>query len=367
MNNRKNADKRITTFRISFVLFLFSAVVLVICIFSRSFAEIYTRTVSSFLRYILSAITGIFHFSLAEILLCLLPILWVLYEIVSLIKGRFHFKSFLKRVSSIIFVLFFVFVNTFGVCYTRRPLEDNMGFTIVEFSDLTLLQSAEYIKGELENNVDNITFDDVGASVNPHDWNTLNKKIDEGYDRLIQEYSFISDVDANSKPILVSPLMTYTHISGIYMPFTGEANVNTNYPDYVVAFSMAHEKAHQRGISGEDEANFIAFLSCLASQDEYLVYSALLSMYDYYLDAVYKADGKAYFNLLQSTDIRILGEMYAYSLFFDKYRDSTASKVADTVNDSYIKTMGDDGGIESYGRVVELCTSYLIQKEALPY
>ena len=367
MSKRDNADERMSFFKFAFVLFLYSAVILFVCIFSRSYSENYCRTISSYLRYFVSAITGVFHFSVAELLVFLLPPLWILYELLKVFRKKFSFKRFLRRIFSIVFVLFFLFVNTFGVCYTRRPLEENVGFSVVDISKQQLVESAEYISRELERNIDNIDFDDTGASVNPHNWDLLNEKIDNGYDRLIEEYSFISDIDADAKPISVSFLMTYTHISGIFMPFTAEANVNTNYPDYVVAFSMAHEKAHQRGIAGEDEANFVAFLSCLASDDNYLVYSALLSMFEYYLDAIYRADKNVYFKLLKNTDIRVIGEMYAYSVFFDKYRDSSASKVADVVNDSYIKTMGDVDGVDSYGRVVELCTSYLMQKQALPY
>ena len=164
--------------------------------------------------------------------------------------------------------------------------------------------------------------------------------------------------DVMAKKIYLSEYLTYTHISGMYFPFSSEANVNTNYPEYVVAYSLAHEKAHQRGIAGEDEANFVAFLACMNSDNEYLEYSALMSMYEYFLDAIYMSEPAVYVSLIESTDKRILGEMCAYSVFFDKYRDSNASKVADVVNDTYIKSMGDSRGVESYSRVVELCVSY---------
>ncbi|MBQ8758479.1 MAG: DUF3810 family protein, partial [Clostridia bacterium] len=208
-----------------------------------------------------------------------------------------------------------------------------------------------------------VDFAEGGASTNPHEWKAINEKLDYGFERLEKKYKFLSAINADAKRIVLSPYMTYTHISGVFIPFTAEANVNTNYPEYVVAFSTAHEKAHQRGIAGEDEANFVAFLACLSSQDDYLRYVAYLSMYDYYLEEIYLSDSEMYFDLLNGTDRRILGEMYAYSVFFDKYRDSTASKVADTVNDTYIKTMGDSEGTRSYGRVVKLCTSYLMHQK----
>ena len=36
--------------------------------------------------------------------------------------------------------------------------------------------------------------------------------------------------------------------------------MNVDYNDYNLVFTCAHEMAHQRGLSKEDEANFIAFL-----------------------------------------------------------------------------------------------------------
>ncbi|MBO4950092.1 MAG: DUF3810 domain-containing protein [Clostridia bacterium] len=366
MNKRINADYR-TFFKVSILLFAYSIIVLVICIFSRQFSEMYCRTFSAGMRNILSAITGIFNFSVAEMLLFVLPIGFVVFEIYLTVRKRFSFKKMFVTLLTAVFIAFFLFVNTFGVCYFRKPVEENMGFDIKEFSDSELMDSALFIKQRLENFLDGTVFLEDGSSKNPYNWSELNSKLIKGFDRLKKDYPFISYISSPAKKIYMSPVMTYTHISGIFMPFTAEANVNTNYPEYVVAFSTAHEMAHQRGVAGEDEANFIAFLACLSSGDSYLSYSALLSMYDYYLDEAYKTDKEMYIELLSVTDKRVLGEMYAYSVFFDKYRDSAASRVADVVNDSYIKTMGDKVGVESYGRVVELCTSYLIEKEALPY
>ncbi|MBR2022044.1 MAG: hypothetical protein IJ939_06355, partial [Clostridia bacterium] len=71
MNKEKNADKGIKLSKICIWLFAYTALVLLLCIFSRSFAEFYCRTVSGHLRFLLSVITGIFPFSLSEILLFL--------------------------------------------------------------------------------------------------------------------------------------------------------------------------------------------------------------------------------------------------------------------------------------------------------
>lgn len=53
--------------------------------------------------------------------------------------------------------------------------------------------------------------------------------------------------------------MSYLDISGIYCPFTFEANVNVHMNDVLIPVTMCHELSHLSGYMREDEANFIAF------------------------------------------------------------------------------------------------------------
>lgn len=71
-----------------------------------------------------------------------------------------------------------------------------------------------------------------------------------------------------------------------------------------------------------------------------------------------------YTELVDGTDNKIIGEMYAYYKFFEKYQSSSASKIAESVNDTYIKVMGDEQGVKSYGLVIELYHAY-IKKEGV--
>ena len=72
---------------------------------------------------------------------------------------------------------------------------------------------------------------------------------------------------AKAKPIFNSNLLCYTGITGIYSPFTGEANVNISSPDIYIPFTTLHEMAHQRGYASEDEANFLVYIACINNKD----------------------------------------------------------------------------------------------------
>ncbi len=363
MEQNKNNIKSVNMFfKAAAAAFLLSSAVLALCVYNSSFAQMYSDTVSVFLRYLLSAATGFLPFSVAEVCLLLLPFAIIFALVVAvraIVKKRFSIKKVLLSILGVLFVAFSVFVNVFGVCYFTKPLEVRLDLNRTILNRDELYKDALYTHGVLCGFADNVDFDKGGASVNPHSFFETGKLVDKGYDALSDSSVFKSKMVGKSKPVMLSSLMTYTHISGMYMPFTGEANVNTNYPDYVVAFTIAHEKAHQRGVASEDEANFMAFLACMASGDNYLKYSAMMNMYDYYLDETLENDVKLYNQLVGETDSRIIGEMYAYFKFFKKYSGSAASKAANTVNDTYIKAMGNDEGVKSYGLVIELYHAYI--------
>ena len=195
-------------------------------------------------------------------------------------------------------------------------------------------------------------------SIMPYSFSEMNEKLNAAYKSGSEKYEFIQSLSSNVKQIMLSEPMTYTNISGVYTFFTGEANVNVNYPEYNHPFTTAHEMAHQRGIAREDEANFVAFLICLESGDDYIKYSAYLNMFEYLSSALSSADREANIEIWKLLDARIVKELFAYSDFFDKYRDNVAADVSGAVNDGYLVSQGQISGTRSYGLVVDLAVAY---------
>jgi hypothetical protein len=151
----------------------------------------------------------------------------------------------------------------------------------------------------------------------------------------------------------------------VYSFFTGEANINVAFPDYTMPYTAAHELSHQRGIAREDEANFMAFLVCIESDDAYIRYSGYLNLYDYVVSALYKADRDLCYKALGAIPPQVRMERSAYSEFFKKYTESTASKVSGVVNDTSLKLQGTQG-TKSYGMVVDLAVAYYKSGKGAP-
>lgn len=345
------------------VLLIISVTVNIISIYSTVFSDFFNLKVAPFFRFILAKVTGILPFSLAEILIILLPIIVGLLLFLTVRISRQDGIKKIRFVLTLISVIAYIYVSfvfTFSTAYRVTRLEDNLGLERGNISKEQLKSVSELLVNELTPLTEQITYGEDKFSEMPYSFKELNELLNDAYARLTEKYDFVSKLRSNVKKVMLSEPMTYTHISGVYTFFTGEANVNVNFPDYTLPFTMAHEMAHQRGIAREDEANFVAFLVCLESSDSYIRYSAYLNMYEYIANSLYRADKDMYKEVYMTLPDTIRAELIAYSEFFDKYRDNVASDISDKVNDSYLVSQGQTSGTRSYGLVTELAVAYLL-------
>jgi hypothetical protein len=152
--------------------------------------------------------------------------------------------------------------------------------------------------------------------------------------------------------VLLSTPLSYLGISGIYLPFTAEANVNDILPDSQLPFTAAHELAHQGGVAPEDEANFLAYVACTLHPDADFRYSGALNAALYALGALSQGDAeRARRQWKWSPAVR--RDLAALTAWNERYR-GPAETAARAVNDAYLKTQGVAEGVRSYGRMVDL-------------
>lgn len=324
-----------------------------------SFADFFNENVSQIFRMVFAKITSVLPFSLAEAIVFTMPVIAFLILGCVFKHMDSHPHGFGRSVVSLVSVfalLFSIFTLNVAAGYRSATLDEKLGYETGNVSVEDLIETAEFTVGNLNSLADDVHYLPNG-SIRSYSHAETVEKAYKSYGKLSENYDFISNFKAPVKRLAVSPLMTYTHISGIYTFFTGEANLNTNYPEYVNVFTIAHEMAHQRGIARENEANFIAYLVCIESDDVYMQYSGYLNMFEYLVSALYKvspADGAKMYSKLDS---RVYNDLVSYSKFFEKYSNSTASEVAGTVNDIYLQSQGTPG-TQSYGMVVDLAVEY---------
>lgn len=327
---------------------------------SPQISDFFNKYISPAVRGALAYITGWIPFSLAEYLLLAIPILVVIGASLGFKYYSDTWKNllvFFLIVCSLGAYVFSVFTLGFAPAYRGSSLDIKMGLDKNEVSAEELRYTAELLSDKISEEIDSISFSNNGFSVMPYSYNEMNDKLMEAYSKTCEKYDFIQPLDSSIKRIMLSEPMTYTHISGVYTFFTGEANINTNFPDYSLPFTAAHEFAHQRGIAREDEANFVAFLVCSESDDAYIRYCAYLNLYEYVANALFSANSQYYSKVYSGLPVEARREMKAYNDFFDKYKDSVASDLSGAVNDTFLTINGTEGA-KSYGMVVDLAVAY---------
>ncbi len=365
--NRENKKKReyLGLPLFSWIFFGMAALGLVIMLIynlSEGFANFYNRYPAAFFRGVLAFVSGILPCSIAEAFILFTPALFVSVIIYANKRYTESWRAvgkFLVIILSVASLFFSTFALNFGAGYHTSSVDELLGLDRKDVSAEELRETAEILVEEINKYTESLGINAAGSSVMPYGYSKLSEKLVDAYDKVIEEYSFISRFPSRVKPVMLSEPWTYTHIAGVYTYFTGEANINTNFPDYTLPYTAAHEMAHQRGIAREDEANFVAFLVCIASDDEYIRYSGYINLYEYVANALYSADKDAYAEVRSGLDAKARVEMSAYSAFFDKYRENVAANVTETVNNTYLTIQGTPG-TKSYGMVVDLAVAYIL-------
>lgn len=180
-------------------------------------------------------------------------------------------------------------------------------------------------------------------------------------------YPFLDGEALRPKPIHFSRIMSYLDFTGFFFPMTGEANLNMDSPVFLLPSTSQHEIAHQRGVAMEQECNFVAVLSCLESEYADFRYAGAALAYIYLGNALAGADYEAYTEIYYSLSDTVRADFKAQSAYWDEFRDSAAQKASNTVYDSFLKSNGQELGMQSYGACVNLLVQYYIDeaREAL--
>lgn len=372
MNINEGAEKKPRRFLglpiFSWVFFGMAALGLIVMLcymLSEGFANFYNRYPAAFFRGVMATVSGILPCSIAEAFIIMSPLLAVSVIIYANKKFTSSWREvgrFLLIILSVASLFFSTFALNFGAGYHTSSVDKLLELDREDVSAEQLRETAEYLVGEINKYTDTLAVNAEGSTVMPYGYEKLSEKLVEAYDKVCDEYEFVSRFPSRVKPVMLSEPWTYTHISGVYTYFSGEANINVNFPDYTLPYTAAHEMAHQRGIAREDEANFVAFLVCAASDDDYIRYSGYLNLYEYVSNALYSADKEAYSEVRSGLDRKARVEMSAYSKFFDKYRENVAANVTETVNNTYLTIQGTPG-TKSYGMVVDLAVAYILGEE----
>ena len=190
---------------------------------------------------------------------------------------------------------------------------------------------------------------------------TIFEKAATLYDNIAKELPELDSVYIKPRAAKLSRLMSYIDFTGYFFPFTGEAIVNVDSPRCYLPSTIAHELSHQRGVAPEQEANFAAVVSCMAYGDPDYRYSAALLAYVHLGNALYEADRDAWAKVYGSLNAAVLKD-FEYNREYWAGFDTAAKKVSNTVYEGFLKSYGQDKGLQSYGACVDLLVNYYYER-----
>jgi len=337
--------------------------------------SLYSRGLFPHVARALSLPSGLFRFSLAELLLAALAVfaaVWLAWRVRGLCLRRVRAREFFASLFSGAFLLasaaVVLFMLVFGLNYQRAYLTESLQLVRREPN----AAEAEAIARELLEGVNRnfeegrAVINEEGGTVMPLSAEELYKVLREGFEGASMLGPPAAEGLAPPKPVYFSGLMSRLGISGVYSPLTAEPNYNRIQPAVSIPFSVAHEMAHQRGYARESEANFVAFLVCTGSADPYVRYSGYVGALGT-LSVLRSLGPQRLRELYASLGTGPRADLRARSRFWARHL-GRASALAESLNHVYLKANGVRSGVRNYNESAWLVVGFYLKRfgEAAP-
>ena len=252
-----------------------------------------------------------------------------------------------------------------GANFYRLPVSELMGLdtsiqspAYLQRVCIDLAQKASAERELLEEDEDGYTKLSVSKA-------EILRLADNGDRKLDDTYPYLWGGVWRTKPVLLSHWWSYTGITGMYFPFFAEANVNIDVPDSDIPATAAHELAHTRGFAKEDDCNFFAYLTATHSDSADFRYSGYMLAYIYCSNALYDYDTDMWGAVRQHCSKGMLRDLGQRNAYWKQFEGKT-QEISSSINNSFLTCQGEEEGVFSYDRVVQLIVGYYRSEGLVP-
>lgn len=345
------------------IILLFLAFILQLAArFLPGFGEWYGSHIYPGLVWIIGGLSNLFPFSVVEISLYLLLALGLCY-------GMPHVKKPMHLFSTLVLFLGFLafsYTANCGINYYRLPFSYFLHLEIRPSSEEELKELCIFLAGQVARAAEQFNGENEktlsATEEGQETGRTIKRSVfprqaKKDMEKLGQTYPQLSGFYPRPKPLLVSEILSFQSLSGIYSPFTIEANYNQDMTSYNLPHTACHELSHLRGFMREEEANFIGYLACVGSDSAFSRYSGYLSGFIYAANALYGQNPDAALEVYAALPACALTDLHTNNQFWQQYEGPVA-EVSTKVNDTYLKANSQSDGVKSYGRMVDLLLAY---------
>ena len=328
---------------------------------SRAAMNFFTESITNPLRRAVGTVCDLVPFSVAEGLyvaagIALLLFLW--RGVVAIRRAEQKgavFASRLVRLAAALLTLYTAFTLLWGANYYADGFREKSGLAAPGVAPEELVYLTLYFASGVNDAADDIYRHADGTA--DFDLDAILAYAPRSYEVLYEEFPFLRQTDAPPKPMVFSRIMSALGFTGFYFPFTGESNVNVDFPAATLPATVVHELAHRRGIASEQECNFLSVLASIRAEDASYRYAGWLSGFIYLGNALYSISPELYNEIYRLLDEAVQADLRASREYWAQF-ESPVEEVATKMYDGMLKGYGEPLGVQSYGACVDLLAAY---------
>ncbi|MBK9103022.1 MAG: DUF3810 family protein [Saprospiraceae bacterium] len=247
-----------------------------------------------------------------------------------------------------------IFYMAWGFNYGQVSLQDRLGFRMTGASkddiEKEFARATKILKEEAEALPDRLTRDEaiLGLEINDRD---LRPDVVEALSIL----DIPHDGKVRIRQLWPAGFLLRWSTAGIYIPQTGEGHIDKGLLSVQKPFTIAHEMAHGYGVTDEGACNFIAWLACSQSRDQWIRFGGALTYWRYTAAEMPNDSVSQVIHTFPPVVLRAITLVRAN----DKKYPDLMPRVRDAIYSSYLKSNGVRGGLRSYNEVVLMVEQYL--------
>jgi len=339
----------------TFVLLALTLAIFVFGLYPQAVESYYSEFIFPVISKVQRSIASFFPFAIGDLLYALL-IIYVIKEIVIFIsktkKDRDIYLVFALRGLNFLLIIYISFKLLWGLNYARPQINQQLQISKQPYQKEQLLQLSSFFINKLEK-----LGNAIGNTAANYTIEELQDRSATSYNSLAVKQPLFEYQYHAVKPAVSGWLTSKLGIEGYYNPLSGEANINTKLPEFVLPFVVCHEIAHQLGVAREDEANLAGYLAAIHSEDIHFQYSAYYNMLRYVLFEVRMKYPEDYNVLITQIPQHVMDNFKEEREFWAKYNGSMSVYMGKTF-DKILKLNNQQKGINSYQDIVLWLVNY---------
>lgn len=342
---------------------LFSALFLRLFALHAAWVErFYTFGLYPFLSQLLRVIFGWVPFSVGDVLY-VLAIAWMVHKAWKFLllfkrkkrSSHLSWTVFYKYVNGVLLV-YIIFLLNWGLNYYRQGIPVQLDLRVERYSVQDLFDVTVVLQQRLNGYAEQV---DSLQRLKYNNNKFLFAKGVAAYRQVKQQCPFLAYPYSSIKPSLFTPVGQFIGFTGYYNPFTAEAQLKTDIPVFLKPFVITHEIGHQIGYAKENEASFVAFLTCKASADVNFRYSAYFELYrDAIIECKQTPNKELTDKLRKNIHPRVRADAYELQAYLLR-NQNPVEPLMTGLYDRYLKLNNQPKGKATYDEVVAYLIAYM--------